>query len=313
MAQVQVVSKGMRWTQDLANKAVANHQYIKVGEKSGHLLLSGAPGRWKKAPTSLDVYIPSLRVAGNPNVIRALFQKLGTPVATIDAYLAQSYNAQNYKIGEFGQAFNQEVVAYKAWKSQKAQLKKAQGGPSVNLGQLQYFVDQLSQASTVARTAAAGSPRTGSPRATRVKDLATRLNEANVKGKVLDVSKMNPAKGTGIKMITKPGPASKKIGVAGLAIVSSEPGLYAHAVRQLGPQYEQYVNQYNQLIAQKTRVIAVPQTFQAPIVSPTMATFGATSPLLGGVALPTIPAVGGQTFAATAFPITSPAGSPGRL
>ena len=56
MAQVTVVSKGMRWSQEAANKARENHQYIKVGPKPGYLLLSGAAGRWKKPETAGDVY-----------------------------------------------------------------------------------------------------------------------------------------------------------------------------------------------------------------------------------------------------------------
>jgi hypothetical protein len=315
MSQVQVVSKGMRWTQDAANKAAQNHQYIKIGTKPGHLLLSGAPGRWKKPETAGDVYVPSLRVAGNPAMIRQLFIGLGVPAGTIDQHLANAYTAQNYQ-GAMKANFDREVAAYKAYKSSKDAEKKDSGGPSVNLSQLQYFVDQLQSASTVARTTT-GSPRAASPggRATRVKALATRLADATSKGKVLDVSKYDTAKGTGIKMIARPGPNSKKIGVPGLDIVSSDAGLYAAAVRQLGAQYEPFINQYNSMVAQKTAVVVPPQMAAPtlPAASPTAAvpTFpvGGASPLTGGVALPTVPGAG--TLPATTLPIGSPVGSPG--
>ncbi len=330
MAQVQVVSKGMRWSQPASDKARMNHQYIKIGAKPGHLLLSGAPGRWKKPETAGDVYVPSLRVAGNPTVIRNLFLSMRVPATVIDQHLAASYNAANYQAA-LKATFDAEVEQYKAWKAQRDIAKKAAGGPSVNLSQLQYFVDQLQAASTVARTAA-GSPRVaGSPgRAPRVKALNTRLADATSKGKVLDVSKLDTTKGTGIKMIARPGPNSKKIGVPGLDIVSSNPALFAHAVRQLGAQYEPYIQQYNTLVAQKTAIVAAPLAAPAfpaaPVATPFMTalattplaavpTFpvpGAASPLAGGVALPTIPGAG-VTFPAATLPIGSPIGSPAGL
>ena len=316
MAQAQVVSKGMRWSQEQANKAAQEHKYIKVGAKPGHLLLSGGPARWKKPETAGDVYVSSLRVAGNPATIRQLFIGLGVPAADIDRHLAAAYTAQNYQAGLKAQ-YDGEVAAYKQWKQQRDVQKKATGGPTVTLDQLQYFVDHLQGAAPVAaaRATGAGSPRaTGSPRVTRVKALAERLADANAKGKVLDVSKMNVAKGTGIKMINRPGPNSKKVGVAGLSIVSSDPAMYAHAVRQLGAQYEPYVNQYNALVAQKTAVVTAP--LAAPrlpaATSPVLPALpAATSPLTGGFALPTVP--GGTalpTLPGTALPIGSPVGSP---
>ena len=302
MAQVQVVSKGMKWTQKAADAAAQAHQYIKVGDKPGHLLLSGAPGRWKKAEHAGDVYVPSLRVAGNPASIRALFLSLGVPAANVDQHLARSFSVANYQSPGYREAFDAEVAAYKAWKDGKDAQKKVAGGAAVHLDQLQYFVDQLQTASTVARTAAGGaSPRaTASPgRAPRVRALADRLAEAQKKGKVLDVSKMDVAKGTGIKMIAAPGANSKKVGVAGLAIVSSNPALYAQAVRQLGANYEPYIAQYNARVAQGATL--------AP--APALAAVAATSPLAGGVALPTIP--GAVGFGAPTLPLaTSPIGSP---
>ncbi len=311
MAQVQVVSKGMKWSQKAREAAAQQHQYIKVGEKPGHLLLSGAPGRWKKAEHATDIYVPSLRVAGSPGVIRSLFLGLGVTANDIDQHLARAYTATNHTTPGYRDAFDAEVQAYKAWKDGRDAEKKAAGGAAVSLTQLQYFVDQLQAASTVARTAAAGSPRAAaaavggvSPgRAPRVRALADRLAEAVKKGKVLDVSKMDAAKGTGIKMINPPGANSKKVGVAGLAIVSSNPALFAHAIRQLGANYEPYIARYNERMAQGAVLAA------APAAAPRFPV--ATSPVLtGGVALPTIPGVF-PTLPVTTLPIGSPVGSPG--
>jgi len=317
MAQVQVVSKGMKWSQEAAAKAKANHQYIKIGAKSGNLLLSGAPGRWKKPETVGDVYVPSLRVAGNPAVIQQVLVGLGFPSTDVDRHLAVRYDANNYNT-TMKANFDAEVAQYKAHKAQRDAVRKAAGGPEVTLADLQYFVDQLQSAQVAARTTT-GSPRAASPgRASRVRDLAKRLTDAAAKGKVLDVSKMDPVKKTGIKMINPVGASSKKYGVPGLALVSNNPQLYALAVRELGPEYEGYIAQYNTLVAQKNTV-AVPApaaTLGAlpapPVASPTLGVPAlptvAASPLAGGVALPTIPGAG--VLPTTSLPIGSPVGSP---
>ena len=301
----QVVAKGTKWSPKAMEAAAQAHQYIKIGDKPGHLLLSGAPGRWKKAVHSGDVYVPSLRVAGNPAAIRQLFLALGNDANTVDQHLARSYSAANYQSPGYSAAFDAEVAAYKAWKEGKDAQKKVAGGAGVSLAQLQYFVDNLPAATTVARTTAAGSPRAGaSPgRAPRVQNLASRLAEAQKKGKVLDVSKMDVAKGTGIKMINPPGANSKKIGVQGLAIVSSDPALFAHAVRQLGGNADQWIAAYNSRLAAGGN-IAAPAALPAATTLPAVA-----SPLAGGVALPIIPGTLGG-FPGTLPYATSPIGSP---
>ncbi len=306
MSTVQVVNKGMRWSQEASDKAKAQHQYIKIGAKSGHLLLTGAPGRWKKNETAGDVYLPGLRVAGNPAVIRNLFiNTLRYPAAAIDQHLAVPYTRDNYETSMKAN-YDAEVAAYVAYRDNKKLLKAAQGGPAVNLSQLQYFVDKLSDASPVARTVT-GSPKASSPRTGRVKAIADRLADAVSKGKVLDVSKMDIVKGTGIKMIAPPGGNSKKVGVAGLAIVSSDAGRYRHAVGLLGPNYSSYIAKYGSALPQSTiPPVAVHQTFQ-PVVTTGLPL--ATSPILnGGVTLPT--AFPGQ-LPGSPFGQVSPAGSPG--
>ena len=318
MAQVTVVSKGMRWSPEASQKALQNHQYIKIGPKQGFLLLSGAPGRWKKPETAGDVYVPSLRVAGNPAVIRQVFIGLNYSANDIAQHLALAYTSGNYAT-TMKANFDAEVAAYKAFKGQKDATKAATGGPDVTLDDLQYFVEELGKATTVARTTAVSPRGATSPRAGRVQPLLKRLADARSKGKVLDVSKMDRVKGTGIKMIVRPGPNSKKIGAVGLDIVSSDPGLFAIAVRQLGAQYEHYIAQYNAALVQKNAIAAptfaaapvlpaptLSPTYMAPPGSPyvpTLPAVGATSPFAGGVALPTVPG-------AFTLPAGSPPGSP---
>lgn len=317
--QVKVVSKGMKWSQKAADTAAQQHQYIKIGDKPGHLYITGAATRWTKPEHAADVYVPSLRVAGNPNTIRSLFLSMGVPAATIDSHLQRAFTAQNYKVSPFKESFDAEVRAYNEWRKSHDAQKKAQAGEGVTLNQLQYFVDQLAaaSASAVARTTAAGSPKAGaSPgRATRVGDLATRIETARQKGKVLDVTKMDPVRETGIKMIAPPGPNSKKIGVEGLPIVSSDAAMYAQAVGKLGDKYRGYIQRYNEKLNQG-KVLAPPATMPAPV--PALAPVqmqvpqmpNANSPLAGGVSVPTIPGVVGGL--PTTLPVVaSPIGSPG--
>lgn len=91
-----------------------------------------------------------------------------------------------------------------------------------------------------------GSKSGGTRGGGRVQPLAERLQAAREKGKVLDVSNMDPKTGKGIRMIDPPTGRSQKIGVAGLEIVSSNPANFAFAVNQLGAGYEQFAAQYGQ-------------------------------------------------------------------
>ena len=338
-----VVSKGMKWSPEALQKAQESHQYIKVGPKPGFLVLSGAPNRWKKPESRGEVYVPSLRVAGQPAAIRQLFTSLGFG-NVIDQHLAAAYTAENIGTTMAGQ-FEQETEQYRTHKQGRDAQKKTTG-PDVSLADLSYFVEELPRATTVARTAtsprAAGatSPRVGGGRGRvgRVEPLAKRLADARAKGKVLDVSKMDVNKGTGIKMIARPGANSKKVGVEGLEIVSSDPALYAAAVRQLGANFEPFVGQY-QAQAGRAKQLAAPAVAQAvlppPVVTPTFQAPRATTPRartptnggnggLGGLptftvpgglggngGLPTVPGqLPGGFLPQTTLPVGTPPGSP---
>lgn len=86
------------------------------------------------------------------------------------------------------------------------------------------------------------------PTASKVHSIISRLQEATIKGKVLDVSKMEIDTGRGIKSIKLPGPKSKKIGVVGLNIISNNIDAYIAAIhmleRETGQNYGEYINIY---------------------------------------------------------------------
>ena len=288
MEQATVVEQGMSWTEEANNKALASHNYIKIGRGSGHLLLSGAPGRWKKSEFAGDVYIPSLRVAGNPNTIRELFISLRYPPSNIDQHLAASYTLGNYKTTMKGN-FDAEVESYKVYKKQKDMLKKSVGGPTILLSDLEYYIRELPRARVALRTTTRESLGV---KARGLQPLAARLAKLTA-GKVLDVSKMDMVKFTGIKSMPRPGANSSKIGVANLNIVSSDPVKYAKAIELLGPDYTHFLHDYNVAVQRKTVVIQAPPTVPLGRQGvPTLPT--ATSPLIGGGSLPMIPGILGS-------------------
>jgi hypothetical protein len=273
--KAKVVGKGQHWSQVSAEKARADHKYIKIGGTGGHLVLSGAPKRWEKSPT--DVYVSSLRVAGNPLEIRQVFTSLGH---NVDDHLAQAFTAQNFQT-TMKAAYDAEVAAYKQYKKQKDALKAARGGPEVHLGDLQYYIDHLAQAVPTAKTVAASPRRRAAAKARKGKSLLDRVRALKA-GKVLDVSKMK-ADGTGAKSIKAPTAKSKKFGVPGLAIVSDSAAQFDRAMDMLGPEYAGKKQEYRTVTVQRTTVAQAPLA-QAPLG--TVLGSPVRSPLAG---LPTLP------------------------
>ena len=86
------------WTPEKAEKAKNEHYYIKLdtNEKGriiqlGQLTLSGLPRR------PGYVYVPALRVAGNPSLIKRYFIGKGFSREEIDKYLVEAYTINNYQ------------------------------------------------------------------------------------------------------------------------------------------------------------------------------------------------------------------------
>ena len=82
-------------------------------------------------------------------------------------------------------------------------------------------------------------------------NIEKRLEEAKAKGKFLDVSHLTP-EGLGIRAIAPPTSRSKKVGPAGLGIVSSDPEKLQRVINMLGPSYA------------KWKESAVPSPMQSP-------------------------------------------------
>jgi len=299
MEKATIVSKGMRWERSQAQKAVEGHFYFKVGEKGGQLLLSGAPGRWRKPEYAGYIYIPTLRLAGNPEEIRSVLQSQGMQSNQVEDYINSAYTSQNYSVsvnqGGLKEHYDNEVNQYLTFKNSQTTQKGVSDGPTVSLEMLAYLVDNLPQATTgktSTRPKLSGQTRVTSPvkRSGRKISLTTRLQQLQP-NKVLDVSNMKD-EGTGIKSIDKPGPGSKKIGLPEWPIVSSHADKYSLALELLGipsDQMHTYMQRFNQLAQQGETQHTSVKTSTLPSVPVVPAVTNQHSPTRKRNPLPHIP------------------------
>ena len=79
--------------------------------------------------------------------------------------------------------------------------------------------------------------------------LLKRIDEANRSGKVLDISYSDLTNPNWITLIWPPSPATGKIHVPGLPIVSSDMDRYEYIIEILGPKYKPYMDKYKELYA----------------------------------------------------------------
>lgn len=245
------------WTEEKMRKAQQNHYYIKVGPQGGTLTLSGAKSRWSKPEHAGDVYVPSLRIVGTPNAIRALFPGDNR----IEEHLAQAYSKSNHTTTMKNQ-YEREIAAHEQYRK----AKKSQPSPGSSLlARLDYFVENLSKATEVAkavspRRSGARSPRQGKPLIERIRSLKP--------DRVLNVSKLDPATLKDARAIKKPkNPARSKFkGVDGFPMVADTPEHFFQAVRLLPPDNQYLIEAYRRQHGGSGASVPVAQT--APIGSP---------------------------------------------
>jgi len=80
-------------------------------------LLSGSKGRWRHFKTSENVFVPSLRVVGNPDVIRKTFIDLGYSADWIDSHLSDVYTKSNYNT-TMKEKYDKEIEDYKLYRKE---------------------------------------------------------------------------------------------------------------------------------------------------------------------------------------------------
>lgn len=253
--QARVVGKGMRWTPETADRFRQRHLYIKVGETSSSLTLTGAPARWKNSASASEIYLPDVRVVGSPDNVRTVLHTAGYDPQQIEQFVTNAYTVSNYNVpaaqGGKAEQYADEVVRYREYKKTQTNQQATEPGPTVTLNQLDYLVSTLPQAvTTKLGTKTKATPAAKAPKRRtvgvggRFGSLFERLQGLQP-GKVLDVSNMKET-GANIKTIPTPSDKSSKVGVEGLSIVSSNYENYARAIAMLPPEYSKYSSSYPQ-------------------------------------------------------------------
>lgn len=268
--QVEIVTPGMNWSPEQVQAAIDGNYYDKIGgSKASKLQITGAVNRWKKFEK--DIYIPSLKIAGDPESIRTVLERAGYTNDQIEQIVSSAYTKANFSIDEgmggYKGAFDAEVEQLKALKkSQKDASGEKDDSKNASVkvvyDNLEAIIEGLKTAEVRKATrkpkeVAEGQEtdkKKGANRGPKV-PLAQRLNDLPT-GKCLDCSDMEPT-GTKIRPVDTPSEASKKICVPGLAICSSSHEKYCQALALLGPDYAHYGQKYLEI--QKSREAAAQQ------------------------------------------------------
>lgn len=246
-SQAQIVSRGMRWTPEMLGRAEKGHFYYKIGDKGGQLFLSGATARWKRPEYSRYIYIPSMRIAGNPEDLKSLLQSINASDKDIKEYMINAYSSQNTQVsvknGGMLEKYEAELSEYTRFRESQVDSKETNTGPSVNLVMLNTLIDALPQAEAIrsirqnkpgVSSTSSGSSGTSVPakRPGRRVPFSQRITNLR-NGQVLDVSNMRED-GTGAKIIAQPGSGSGKMGCTLISgIVSSSLETFRLALQQL--------------------------------------------------------------------------------
>lgn len=232
----------------MITRAQKGHFYYKIGDKGGQLYLSGATARWKRSEYSRYIYIPSLRIAGNPEDLKSLLQSNAVSEKEIKEYLVNAYNSQNVNVsvknGGMFEKYDAELNEYAKFRESQTDVKETNAGPSVTLGMLSTLLDSIQQAEpirtvrTTKTASTAGTATSGAKRPGRRVPFSQRISNLRT-GQVLDVSNMRED-GTGAKIIAQPGNGSGKMGCTLVAgIVSSNLETFRLALQQLNLTPEQ--------------------------------------------------------------------------
>ena len=235
--QPNVVSSAMRVTDDKIERAKNTHAYIKVGETSGQLLLSGSTARWNQEKFADYMYLPELRLAGHPDNVRMTLKNTGKHTdAQIDQYLKSAYTAKSISNPQIEAKYKEELEQLEKYRKSQVNVKpQVQANPTITLSMLSALVSAIPHAQTVKATRVPrdeDSEDSGTKRPGRRIPLQTRLN--NLKSnQVIDVTKMKKD-GTGAKVVLQPGEASAKVGCASYRIVSSNLDMFKSALACLG-------------------------------------------------------------------------------
>ena len=219
------VPANLRWSKALAETASQNHYYLYVGgTKVGHRTLSGAERTWKKVGQGDNIFISAVRITGTPLAVAEALSYAGFSQQEIDGLFAGAITKDNYQADKKDE-YDAEVAAYKAVADKKVVA------PTYAFSSLGWFADNLGSAKVSSKAgekkgaaAAAGKGRRGESLADKLANLAA--------GKVLDVSAMDLATGSGVRTINRPkvDGRSNKQGSTAIPIDSNDIDRYIKAL-----------------------------------------------------------------------------------
>ena len=258
MATAKIVTKGPRWTPEMAEKALHECKYIKAGDKTGPRVITGARRMWEKPGHEDDVYLPIERLTGSREEVASILRAAGKSESEIAHALANAYTKESV-LGPNAtkrEAFEREEQACRQYRQG---LAKKSEKPFRTISEMAELIKGISGSNTSSKKAPNNKKKSTNATTTTTTNKGPRTSlSSKIKnlaaGKVIDVSKMNED-GTGAKTANQPKPSSKKIGVEGLPLVSSNPETYARAISILISEgdpdlkvTEEYITKYNEMI-----------------------------------------------------------------
>lgn len=183
----------------LAARAAGN--YVKLGDKKGNLSLSGAVNKWKTSPNF--VYVPSLRVAGEPADIERILVELGNAGSDVRQHIAAGYRAGSQET----EAFKTELAELKAGKAKVASKAKKATQLAHTIA---FYAEQIDNAVVETKAGGVVERKSRSPKAGAKKAAAkSRSKSASPKAKKAGAKKAG-AKKAGTKSKSRSKSASPK-------------------------------------------------------------------------------------------------------
>ena len=281
-----------QWTLEALDDAKVKQQFIFVSPAgASRVYIIDAQTLWRTNPDI--IFQTGYRIAGTPEDITNVLLQQGIDPTNIEELMASAITSNNYA-HELAEIYNEETASYNAWR--RAVIKANVDAPGVKLFDVMVAINPeiLTRVKTDKQAKAMGLT-TGLPKKTRGRAIESLFDKIArlPPGKFLDVSKLEPS-GTGTHPTDAPTKRSRKYGVPGLPIISSNLDRYLLAIRMLPGGEAQYANevaQIRELFArlQTGPIITIPggPTNTVPLIT--------TAPRMPGttINIPTFPRIPG--------------------
>lgn len=258
-------------TDDTIASARATHSYIDANGKSNKKSILGAKNHFAKHPE--DVYVCDYHVVGTPDAVRSMLVASGLPESEANRAIAAGYTSSNFQTTMKAQ-FEAELASRMAFNQSNPKKKsKDTGANFVHLREIPGVLQGIKNADKAKKTPRGSKPAKAkkSPKKPGVRQTIDKRISGLKPGKVLDVSNMTED-GDKVKPIDVPGEKSKKYGVEGLQIVSSNFENFERAVNSLPddkyPNKAQYIEAYRNHRSDKGGLTVAARSAPAAVSAP---------------------------------------------